>query len=216
MTTPAAARLIFGAGLAQASRYVELLAGPAVDRGLLGPREIDRLWERHLLNCAALAELIPSGAAVLDVGSGAGLPGIALALARPDLSITLLEPMARRVAFLEEAVGELRLSTVSVVRGRAEDIRTGPNRYDVVTARAVAGLDRLIPWCLPLLRPGGALLAMKGASAAVELAAAAPGLRDSAAGAATVLTCGEGLLPVATTVVRVYAPTNPVGKHRRQ
>lgn len=166
---PPEAAAVFGAAFPAAQRYVGLLAGPGVERGLLGPREPARLWTRHVLNSAALAGFIPADAEVIDVGSGAGLPGIPLALARPDLSLTLLEPMARRVAFLDEVVAELGLS-VRVQRGRADSLR--PASADVVVARAVAPLDKLVPWTLPLVRPGGLLLALKGETAAAEIAAA--------------------------------------------
>lgn len=176
---PPAARAVFGDATERAEQYVRLLAIEGTVRGLIGPREVPRLWDRHLLNSVALAPLVPAGARVVDVGSGAGLPGIPLALARPDLTVTLLEPLARRVTFLDECVDALRLANVTVVRGRAEE---GPvvrslGGADVVTARAVAPLEKLAGWCLPLLRPGGQLLALKGSSAAEELAAA--GLADA-------------------------------------
>ena len=167
---PPTAAEVFGAAFPLAQRYVALLAGPGVERGLIGPRESGRLWTRHLLNCAALADFVPARAEVIDVGSGAGLPGIPLALARPDLRVTLLEPMARRVAFLNDAVDDLHLSGVGVRRGRAEDVPAGS--VDVAVARAVAPLDRLMTMTLPMLRPGGRLIALKGRSAADEIAAA--------------------------------------------
>src|SRR4051794_41568442 len=136
-------------------QYAALLATEGVVRGLIGPREVPRLWDRHLVNCGLLAPLIPEGSRVADLGSGAGLPGLALALARPDLRVTLIEPMARRVAFLAEAVGILSLAErVWVVRGRAED-QTSAGGFDVVTARAVAPLPRLLTWGLPLVAPEG-------------------------------------------------------------
>lgn len=161
---------LFGPGLEAISRYVDILASRGIDWGLIGPREGDRLWERHILNSVAAAPLFPSGASVLDVGSGAGLPGIPLAILRPDLRVTLLESLLRRVNFLELAVAELGLGDrVRVVRGRAEE---HGRTYDVATCRAVAPLPRLIEWCLPLVAPGGRLLALKGASASGELAEA--------------------------------------------
>jgi 16S rRNA (guanine527-N7)-methyltransferase len=166
---PADAARVFGVALPVAERYVGLLAGAGVERGLLGPREPARLWTRHVLNSAALAEFVPADAEVVDVGSGAGLPGIPLALARPDLTVTLVEPMARRVAFLDEVVSELGLS-VRVKRGRAESLRAAST--DVVVARAVAPLAKLATLTLPLLRPGGLLLALKGETAATEIAGA--------------------------------------------
>jgi len=153
-----------------------------VERGLVGPREADRLWDRHLLNSAVMAPLLRVGERVVDVGSGAGLPGIPLALIRPDCTFILLEPLARRVAFLAEVVADLGLGDrVEVVRGRAEEhARTHGGVYDVAVARAVAPLDRLAAWCLPLLRTGGRLLALKGDRADAE-AALVPGLRPEVA-----------------------------------
>src|SRR4051812_18270942 len=178
MTTPAlalpdappAAAAVFGDRLPLAVRYAKLLAGAGVERGLLGPRETPRLWERHLLNCAGLTELIEPGQQVLDVGSGAGLPGIVLAIRRPDLQVVLVEPLLRRATFLTEAVEELGLANVSVRRARAEDL-AGVISAPVVVARAVAPVDRLGAWTLPLLLPGGRLLALKGEAAEGELAA---------------------------------------------
>lgn len=149
-------------------RYAALLASQGVLRGLIGPREVPRLWDRHLLNCGLLAPLVPEGARVADLGSGAGLPGLVLALARPDLAVTLIEPMARRSAFLEEACATLDVDNVTVVRGRAE-AWSGPESFDVVTARALAPLARLVTWGLPLVAAGGVLLAMKGSSAEQEI-----------------------------------------------
>lgn len=165
---------VFGDGATVINQYVDILASRGIDWGLIGPRERDRLWERHILNSVALAPRLHSGASVLDVGSGAGLPGLPLAIARPDLKVTLLESLLRRVNFLEVAVDELGVSDrVSVVRGRAEEHRA---RYDVVTCRAVAPLARLLAWCLPLVTPGGRLVALKGSSAGSEVEAAGPEL----------------------------------------
>ncbi|HEX6328516.1 MAG TPA: 16S rRNA (guanine(527)-N(7))-methyltransferase RsmG, partial [Jiangellaceae bacterium] len=133
-----------------------MLAGPGIERGLLGPREVPRLWDRHLLNCAVIQDAVAQGATVLDVGSGAGLPGVVLAVVRPDLAVTLVEPLLRRSVFLGEVVAELRLSNVNVVRSRAEELH-GKVIADVVTARAVAPLDRLARWTIPLVRTGGLL-----------------------------------------------------------
>ena len=171
---PADAAEAFGAALPLAQRYVELLATQAVERGLIGPRETSRLWDRHLLNSVALDRLIPARAEVIDVGSGAGLPGIPLALARPDLRMTLLEPMARRAAFLSEIVADLGLN-VDVRRGRAEELPRAC--ADVIVVRAVAPLARLALLTLPALRPHGRLLALKGAGAKAEIAAAQSSLR---------------------------------------
>ncbi len=198
---PAAAGTVFGPRLALAEAYALVLATEGVLRGLIGPREVPRLWERHLLNSAVVADLIPAGSKVVDVGSGAGLPGIALALARPDLAITLLEPMARRTAFLHETVDRLGLGEVEVVRGRAEDWAPRP-LVDVVVARAVAPLGRLAGWCLPLLVPGGSLLAIKGASAAVELEANAAAIHRAGGCHAQLHCCDAGVVdPPATVVV---------------
>jgi 16S rRNA (guanine527-N7)-methyltransferase len=195
---PPEAAAVFGPAVDRAAEYARLLATDGTVRGVIGPREISRLWDRHLLNSAAIASLVPAGARVVDVGSGAGLPGIPLALVRPDLAVTLLEPLARRVAFLTECVQRLGLDTVTVVRGRAEEgpIRRELGGADVVTARAVAPLDRLAGWCLPLLRPGGRLLAMKGSTAAEELAAAAP-----LVGAADAMVTQAGNPPATVIVV---------------
>jgi 16S rRNA (guanine527-N7)-methyltransferase len=169
---PTAARQYFGDRLDAVERYAELLAGPGMERGLIGPREVPRLWERHLLNCAVVEEAIPAEATVVDVGSGAGLPGVVLALLRPDVTMTLVEPLLRRATYLREVVAELGLANTEVVRARAEDLH-GQVLADRVTARAVAPFEKLARWCLPLLRPGGALVALKGESVAAELAVAA-------------------------------------------
>ncbi|MEV6931530.1 16S rRNA (guanine(527)-N(7))-methyltransferase RsmG [Dactylosporangium sp. NPDC051485] len=198
-----AAEKVFGDRLTQARHYAELLVTDGVVRGLIGPREAPRIWERHLLNCAVLADLIPSGASVVDVGSGAGLPGMVLAVARPDLSVTLVEPLARRTAFLSEAVTALGLERTSVVRARAEECVGKLPLADVVTARAVAPLDRLAGWCLPLTAVGGRLLALKGASAAAEIAEHAEVLGRLGAGMPSVRLCGDGLLAEPTTVVEI-------------
>lgn len=166
---------LFGAQAEAISRYVDILASRGIEWGLVGPREGERLWERHVLNSVAAADLFPHGASVVDVGSGAGLPGIPLAILRPDLRVVLLESLLRRVTFLELAVDELDLgSRVTVVRGRAEEHRA---TYDVVTCRAVAPLPRLVDWCVPLLAPEGRVVALKGSSAEAELADARPVLR---------------------------------------
>lgn len=172
-STPEVARRAFAsARLPLAERYAELLATDGVVRGLIGPREAPRLWDRHLVNCALLAELIPEGSTVCDIGSGAGLPGLVLAIARPDLTLTLVEPLLRRTTFLEEAAALLDLDRVEVVRGRADALH-GSRTFDVVTSRAVAPLERLLGWSMPLVAPSGALVAMKGSGVADEIAAAA-------------------------------------------
>lgn len=170
--------------------YAELLATDGVVRGLIGPREAPRLWERHVLNCALLAPAIPPDARVADIGSGAGLPGLVLAIARPDVQITLVEPLLRRTTFLEEAVASLGLTNVVVVRGRADALH-GHAVFDVVTSRAVASLDRLLEWSMPLVAPEGALVAMKGSSAPEEVEAAAAVLTRLGCAAPEVVTLGE-------------------------
>jgi 16S rRNA (guanine527-N7)-methyltransferase len=181
--------------------YVDILLDRGIAYGLIGPREVDRIWDRHILNSLALVDLIPKRSAVVDVGSGAGLPGVPLALVRPDVSVTLLDSMLRRTTFLEAAVAELHLAErVRVVRSRAEDHR---EHYDVVVARAVAPLERLLGWCEPMLGPGGVLLALKGQSAADEVAAARSWLMRKRR-QAEVLTVRAEPGAAATTVVRVH------------
>jgi 16S rRNA (guanine527-N7)-methyltransferase len=202
---PAAAASIFGDRLALARSYAALLAGPGVERGLIGPREVERIWERHLLNCAAIGELIDPGERVVDVGSGAGLPGLPLLLARPDLHIALVEPLLRRSEFLREIVAELALD-VKVVRGRAEDaaVLEAVGGSDVVVSRAVASLDKLAKWSLPLLRTGGRMLAMKGERAPVELEEHRRVMIALGADDMRVVRCGVNYLsPPATVVVAV-------------
>lgn len=175
---------VFGDGAKAISQYVDILASRGIDWGLIGPRERERLWERHVLNSIAVAPRIPAAATVVDVGSGAGLPGIPLAILRPELKLTLLEPLLRRVNFLSLAVAELELTDrVQVVRGRAEEHSA---RYDVVTCRAVAPLPRLLGWCLPLVKPGGVLLALKGSSAVAEVREARAELRRGKVRAAVI------------------------------
>ncbi|WP_238009632.1 16S rRNA (guanine(527)-N(7))-methyltransferase RsmG [Dactylosporangium sp. AC04546] len=210
---PAADKL-FGPRLDLAQEYAQLLITDGVLRGLIGPREAPRIWERHLLNCAAVADLIPSGASVVDVGSGAGLPGMVLAVARPDLTVTLVEPLARRTAFLDEAVAKLGLTT-TVVRARAEECIGRLDPADIVTARAVAPLDRLAGWCLPLAAVGGRLLALKGSSAAAEIEEHAAALERLGAGAPVVHLCGDGLLAEPTTVVEVVRERQVQAKKKK-
>jgi 16S rRNA (guanine527-N7)-methyltransferase len=209
---PPAAHAVFGSTVTAAAAYAELLGSLGVEWGLLGPREVPRLWDRHLLNCAVVAPTLPDEATVADVGSGAGLPGLVWSICRPDLAVTLIEPMARRVRFLETVVERLGLDRVRIVRARAEDRSVGheQDRYDVVTARAVARLDRLGRWCLPLVRPGGQFVAFKGAAAADELAAALPTLRQLGATASRIAIYGEGVLEIPTRAVVVsVAPGDP-------
>ncbi len=197
------ARQLFGGRLQIAEAYADLLSTDGIVRGLIGPRETPRLWDRHLLNCAALAALVQPDAEVTDVGSGAGLPGIVLAIARPDLAVTLVEPLARRTAFLEEAVESLGLDRVQVVRARAEESAGKLPPADVVTARAVASIDRLAAWCLPLAKIGGRLLAMKGASAEAEIVEHADAVRRAGGADPVVRRCGDELLEQPTTVIEV-------------
>ncbi|WP_189952967.1 16S rRNA (guanine(527)-N(7))-methyltransferase RsmG [Streptomyces alanosinicus] len=208
---PEQAREVFGDRFADAVRYAELLAEAGVQRGLIGPREVPRLWERHLLNCAVLSEAVPEGVTVCDVGSGAGLPGIPLALVRDDLNITLLEPLLRRTTFLTEVVELLGLDHVTVVRGRAEEVLGKLPPVHVVTARAVAPLDRLAAWGIPLLRPYGEMLALKGDTAEEELKAAATALSKLGAVETSVLHVGEGVVDPLSTVVRVEVGESPGG-----
>jgi 16S rRNA (guanine527-N7)-methyltransferase len=203
---PATAEEVFGDALAAARRYVARLATDGVSRGLIGPREVPRLWERHVLNSAAVAEAVPAGARVVDVGSGAGLPGIPLGLARPDIALTLVEPMARRVEFLEEAVADLAAASSSpwrVVRGRAEDraVVSAVGVVDVVTARAVAPLPRLVGWCRGLLRPGTQLVALVGSRALEELPRLIPELHAAGMRDIEPRAVGASLGEAATTVV---------------
>lgn len=200
---PAAAGTLFGSAIDRAQQYAEILAGAGVERGLIGPREVDRLWDRHLLNSVALAELLDDRARVADIGSGAGLPGIPLALARPDLRITLIEPLLRRSDFLSEVVDALALD-VTVVRGRAEDksVRTQVGEMDAVVSRAVASLDKLSKWSFPLLRDGGRMLALKGERAADEVREHRRVMEAAGAVDVRVETCCADFLdPPATVVV---------------
>ncbi|MDQ1739066.1 MAG: rRNA (guanine527-N7)-methyltransferase, partial [Pseudonocardiales bacterium] len=187
----------FGAAAELLVRYAGWLAGPGTVRGLLGPREVSRLWERHLLNSVAVAELVPSDARLVDIGTGAGLPGLAMACVRPDLSVDLVESLLRRTDFLTEVVTALELTDrVRVIRGRAEDIdvRNKVGSAQFVTARAVAPLDRLVRWSFPLLRPGGSLLAVKGASAEDELTEHQQFLTRMRAEVMGVIECGAELV----------------------
>ncbi|MCG7422057.1 16S rRNA (guanine(527)-N(7))-methyltransferase RsmG [Micrococcus porci] len=199
-----AAEDLFGEALPLAERYVDHLATTGIEWGLLGPREVPRLWGRHVLNCAVVARLLPEGSLVADVGSGAGLPGLCLALARPDCRFTLIEPLERRVAWLEMVIADLGLTNVEVVRGRSEQV-ADEIQVDIVTARAVSALKTLLPLTMPLLRSSGHLLAIKGRSAAEEITAAQKPLRKYGGGDPEIVTVGEGLLPEPTTVVRVPA-----------
>ncbi|MEV7865390.1 16S rRNA (guanine(527)-N(7))-methyltransferase RsmG [Streptomyces sp. NPDC088124] len=208
---PDEARTVFGEFFPEAVRYAELLADAGVKRGLIGPREVPRLWERHMLNCAVLSEVVPEGVMVCDVGSGAGLPGIPLALVRPDLKITLLEPLLRRTNFLQEVVELLGLDHVTVVRGRAEEVLGTLQPVHVVTARAVAPLDRLAGWGVPLLRPYGEMLALKGDTAEEEINGARAALSKLGVVETSVLQVGQGVVDPLATVVRVEVGESPGG-----
>ena len=205
------ARGVFGIErLPLVERYAGWLADAGVVRGLIGPREVPRLWDRHLLNSALVADAIRDGALVCDIGSGAGLPGLPIALARPDLRVTLVEPLLRRATFLSEVVEDLGLSHVEVVRARAEELH-GQRTFDVVTSRAVAPLERLLSWSLPLVAPSGHILALKGTSAAEEVAAAASIVKTWRCAQPDVLEVArEGVSPV--TLVRVaWADPQAIG-----
>ncbi|MBO8197491.1 16S rRNA (guanine(527)-N(7))-methyltransferase RsmG [Streptomyces smyrnaeus] len=208
---PEAAHKAFGDSLPAVERYAELLADAGVRRGLLGPREVPRLWERHLLNCVVLSEVVPEGVTVCDVGSGAGLPGIPLALVRPDLEITLLEPLLRRTTFLQEVVELLGLDHVTVLRGRAEEMLGTLTPVHVVTARAVAPLDRLAGWGVPLLRPYGEMVALKGDTAEDEVRAARDALHKLGVVETTVEQIGRELVDPPSTVVRARVGESPGG-----
>lgn len=197
---PPGARELFGVGFEQAKQFAAVLAAEGVRRGILGPAEASRLWERHLLNCVVISGLVPPAARLLDVGSGGGLPGIPVALARPDVQVTLLDAGERRVTFLTEVIAVLGCTQLQVLRGRVEDYRGRP--FDIVTARAVAPLTQLASWCASAVRPGGSLVAIRGQRAAEELAASASALAALGFVDAEVVTCGAGVLAVLTLVVK--------------
>jgi 16S rRNA (guanine527-N7)-methyltransferase len=199
---PDAAELIFGDRIGLAERYAELLATAGVEWGLLGPREVERIWDRHLLNCAVVAELAEDGERIVDIGSGAGLPGLPMVIAKPDLRVVLVESLLRRTEFLQMVVDKLGLDA-EVVRGRAEDaeVRETAGGADVVTSRAVASLDKLTRWSLPLLRPGGRLLAIKGERAPDEVLEHRRVMTKLGAADVRVVECGMSCLSPPTTVV---------------
>jgi len=199
---PSAVNEVFGDRLSAVEQYVRLLAGPGLDRGLIGPHEIDRIWHRHILNCAVVAELVPSRCSLVDIGSGAGLPGIPLAMLRPDASVVLVESLLRRSVFLDECVADLGLTNAEVLRSRAEDL-AGKVSADVVTARAVAPLRRLVEWAAGVVRPGGTILAIKGDRASQELREAQSVLRGLDVQRAEILTVGHGKVEPETVVVRI-------------
>lgn len=206
---PSRANEVFGARLELAEQFTALLADSGVSHGLIGPREVPRLWERHVLNCAVIHQAIVPSQKVIDVGSGAGLPGVALAIARPDLEMHLVEPMLRRTNWLTMVVAELGLVNVTVHRGRAEQF-WGVLSAPVVTARAVARLSELAAWCLPLVLPGGYLLAIKGSSVVEELKADEDALRRLGAVDAVIEEYGAGIVDQETTVLRVGVGHRPL------
>ena len=197
---PAAAVVIFGDQIDQARSFAQTLANDSDELGLLGPRELDKLWSRHILNSAVVAELVSPGDKVADVGSGAGLPGIPMAIARPDADFVLIEPMERRSSWMLEVVQDLGLKNVRVLRSRAEDVTE--QDFDIVTARAVAALDKLLKMCVPLLKPGGALIALKGSKAAEEMANAKKLEKKLGISSFEILVCGEKFLAEPTSVVK--------------
>jgi 16S rRNA (guanine527-N7)-methyltransferase len=213
----AAASAMFGPRLELAERYADILASGGVERGLLGPREVDRLWDRHLLNSAAIGELLESKARVVDIGSGAGLPGIALVISRPDLRMILVEPLLRRSEFLHEIVAELGLP-IEVVRGRAEEpwVREQVGGSDAAVSRAVASLDKLTKWSMPLLRQDGLMIAIKGERAPDEVREHRRAMERSGAVDLRVVACGENYLdqPATAVVARRGRParTNSASK----
>lgn len=190
---------VFGSRLPIAQAYHDSLATDGSTRGFIGPCEVPRLWERHILNCAVVNEVIPDGARVVDVGSGAGLPGIPLAIARPDLKITLVEPLLKRSNYLKEIVDKLGLDNVTVIRGRAEEgpVKKEVGGADVVTSRAVAPLGKLAKWSLPLVRKGGEMIALKGSSVHEELERDVADIKRAGGGKAEVSTISG------TTIIRV-------------
>ena len=199
--TPAAATAVFGDRLELAQAYHDSLATTAAERGFIGPKEVSRLWSRHILNCGVISEAFREGASVADIGSGAGLPGIPLAIARPDLSVTLIEPLLKRSTYLSEVKEELGLDNVTVIRGRAEEQKK--MLFDVVTSRAVAPLGKLAVWSLPLVRPGGAMVAMKGASVSEELERDAKVIAKAGGVDAEIFTAGDAVLEQPTTLIRI-------------
>ena len=196
---PDTAEGIFGSQIGLARQYAQKLANDSDELGLLGPRELDKIWSRHLLNSAVVAELVKPGELVADVGSGAGLPGIPMAIAAPDTDFVLIEPMDRRASWLQEVVDELDLQNVEVVRARAEEVEGG--QFDVVTARAVAALDKLLRLCVPLLKPGGRVIALKGSKAPEEILEAKKLQKKLKIESFEIVVCGEKFLAEPTSVV---------------
>lgn len=213
---PVAAAKVFGERLALAQRYAEMLASEGVERGLIGPRETDRIWDRHLLNCAAVGELIAANSRVADIGSGAGLPGIPLAIARPDLEITMIEPMLRRTTFLQDVIDQLGLQSVLVLRHRAEErVVLEHADFDFATSRAVASLDKLTRWTLPLLKPNGTMLALKGDRAQTEVDEHGKLMASLGVASVKVMRCGVDYLDPPATVVAAQRSAD-LGRHKRK
>ena len=196
---PEAAAAIFGSQIKLARAYAQKLANDSDELGLLGPRELDKIWSRHILNSAVVAELVKPGELVADVGSGAGLPGIPMAIAAPDTDFVLIEPMDRRASWLQEVVDELELENVEVVRARAEEVEGG--QFEVATARAVAALDKLLRLCVPLLKPGGRVIALKGSKAPEEILEAKKLKAKLKIESFEIVVCGEKFLAEPTSVV---------------
>lgn len=197
---PPVAQQVFGSRVDLARLYFNALARDSDELGLLGPREMPRLWTRHILNSAVVSELLVGGEAVADVGSGAGLPGIPLAIVRPDVNFTLIEPMERRAAWLQKIVDDLKLSNVEVIRARAEDVHG--RRFDIVTARALSAMPKLLRLTVPLTKSGGRILALKGGKAAEEIQDARPLMKKLGIASFELLTTGVTLLAEPTSVVQ--------------
>jgi 16S rRNA (guanine527-N7)-methyltransferase len=213
-TAPPSAAVVFGTHLAVAERFAAILADTGVTHGLIGPREVPILWDRHILNCAVAHEAFPQDVSVVDVGSGAGLPGLALAIVRPDLHLHLVEPMLRRTTWLSATIQELGLDNCTVHRGRAEELH-GVLSAPFATARAVARIDKLARWTFPLLRDGGTLVALKGDSARQELDAEQKTLRKLGMTAARIVTYGSEVLPVPTTTLQVTIGARPAASRAK-
>ena len=202
-TEPMAAADIFGLQLELARAYTDRLAKDSETFGLLGPRELPRIWGRHVINSALLSELVPAGSKVADIGSGAGLPGIPMAIAQPNAHFTLIEPMERRSGWLQQVIDDLGIKNADVIRARAEEVQR--TDFDIATARAVAALDKLLKLLTPLIRgsEGKTVLAMKGSRAPEEILDAKKRLELLGFGAPEIITLGQGRAPETATVVRI-------------
>jgi len=197
---PESAKAVFGPQIEKARAFAQKLANDSDDLGLLGPRELDKLWSRHILNSAVVAETVNPGDHVADVGSGAGLPGIPMAIALPEAHFVLIEPMERRSNWMLGVIEELGLTNVEVRRARAEEVLD--LKFDVVTARAVAALDKLLRLTVPILKPGGSLIALKGSKAADEIEAARKLQKKLGIASFEIQICGEKFLAEPTSVVK--------------